>query len=95
MLIKLNMTGLCFSDLHFMLGDLGLPTMTDLGVRSPGHEGAGVIVKVGSSVTTLKPGQRAGLKPIWDTCGACELCYGDKEVHCPGAQYTGLVKTGR
>ncbi|KAJ9603817.1 hypothetical protein H2200_012003 [Cladophialophora chaetospira] len=64
-LIKLNATGLCMSDVHYMLNDIGTPSMSSFQTRSPGHEGAGVIVKVGSDVTSLKVGQRAvstGLK---------------------------------
>jgi D-arabinose 1-dehydrogenase-like Zn-dependent alcohol dehydrogenase len=61
-LVKLNATGICHSDLHFMLNDWALPKMSDLGTQCAGHEGAGVIVKVGSNVKTLKPGMRAGLK---------------------------------
>lgn len=62
MLIKLNATGICHSDLHFMLNDWALPKMSDLGTKCAGHEGAGVIVKVGDQVKTLKPGMRAGYK---------------------------------
>lgn len=36
--------------------------MSDLGTKCAGHEGAGVIVKVGDGVKTLKPGMRAGFK---------------------------------
>lgn len=61
-LVKLNATGICHSDLHFMLNDWALPKMSEMGVQCAGHEGAGVIVKVGSNVKTLKPGMRAGLK---------------------------------
>jgi D-arabinose 1-dehydrogenase-like Zn-dependent alcohol dehydrogenase len=50
------------SDLHFMLNDWALPKMSDLGTRCAGHEGAGVIVKVGDEVKNLKPGMRAGYK---------------------------------
>lgn len=47
-LIRLNVTGLCMSDVHYMLKDLGAKDrqMDNFGVRSPGHEGAGVVVKV-------------------------------------------------
>jgi len=38
----------------------------------------------------LKVGQRAGFKPLADTCGACELCRTDKECYCAKAVYTGL-----
>jgi D-arabinose 1-dehydrogenase-like Zn-dependent alcohol dehydrogenase len=61
-LIKLNATGICHSDLHFMLNDWALPKMSVFGVKCAGHEGAGVIVKVGDQVKTLKPGMRAGYK---------------------------------
>jgi D-arabinose 1-dehydrogenase-like Zn-dependent alcohol dehydrogenase len=45
-----------------MLNDWALPKMSDLGTKCAGHEGAGVIVKVGDQVKTLKPGMRAGFK---------------------------------
>jgi threonine dehydrogenase-like Zn-dependent dehydrogenase len=61
-LIKLNATGICHSDLHFMLNDWALPKMSDLGTRCAGHEGSGIIVKVGDQVKNLKPGMRAGYK---------------------------------
>lgn len=61
-LIKLNATGICHSDIHFMLNDWALPKMSTFGTRCAGHEGAGVIVKVGSDVKRLKVGMRAGYK---------------------------------
>ncbi|KAF2404996.1 alcohol dehydrogenase 1 [Trichodelitschia bisporula] len=93
-LIKLNATGICHSDLHYMMADWGMGKMSDFGTRCAGHEGAGVIVKVGEQVKKLKVGQRAGLKPIWDTCGSCELCRTDKECYCADAQFTGLHVAG-
>ncbi|KAI9688718.1 MAG: hypothetical protein M1822_001075 [Bathelium mastoideum] len=93
-LIRLNATGICYSDLHFALGDLPVPPMSHYGCRSPGHEGAGIIVKLGRNVKNFQLGDRAGLKPIWDTCGACELCWHDKECYCPSAVFTGLAQTG-
>ncbi|KAF2176491.1 alcohol dehydrogenase [Zopfia rhizophila CBS 207.26] len=93
-LIKLNTTGLCGSDLHYMMNDLAMPKMSQFGVRSPGHEGAGVVVKIGANVRNFKVGDRAGIKPVWDTCGACELCWGDKETYCDSVKLTGLVTPG-
>jgi len=43
LLVKLNCTGICYSDVHFMLSDLNAPPMSFFGVRSPGHEGAGIV----------------------------------------------------
>ncbi|KAI1936212.1 hypothetical protein LOZ66_004669 [Ophidiomyces ophidiicola] len=93
-LIKLNVTGLCYSDIHYMLGDLGVARMSSSNVRSPGHEGAGVVVKLGSNVKNWKVGDRAGVKPVWDTCGSCELCRSDKETYCSKTVLTGLHVAG-
>jgi propanol-preferring alcohol dehydrogenase len=50
--------------------------LSQLGVRSPGHEGAGVVVQVGASVAgkEWKVGDRVGIKPVWDACMNCERC---------------------
>lgn len=88
-LIKLNATGLCLSDVHFMLNDWALPKMSELGTKCAGHEGSGVIVKVGEQVKTLKVGQRAGFKPIQDVCHSCEYCKIGKEQYCAKAVMTG------
>ncbi|KAF2758723.1 GroES-like protein [Pseudovirgaria hyperparasitica] len=95
-LLRLNATGLCYSDLHYMLNDLGmgLPCMKDFGVRSPGHEGAGYVVKVGEAVKGWSIGDRAGMKPLWDTCGSCNLCFSGMGPHCAGAVQAGLFVTG-
>ncbi|KAJ6114648.1 Polyketide synthase enoylreductase [Penicillium sp. IBT 16267x] len=93
-LVRLNFTGICSSDIHMMKGDIGLPPMSTFGVRSPGHEGAGIVVKVGSNVKNLKPGDRAGIKPLMDTCGSCHLCWDDKETYCKTAIHTGLMTAG-
>ncbi len=78
-----------------MLKDLPLPVqMDETGVRSPGHEGAGVVVKVGSNVTDWKIGDRAGIKPMMDTCHNCELCWNGIEQWCRKSVSTGLQVAG-
>jgi len=78
-----------------MLEDLPMPRMSSFNCRSPGHEGAGVVVKVGSNVTTWKVGDRGGVKPMWDICMNCELCWdGSHETYCEKAVATGLMQTG-
>ncbi|KAJ5514886.1 Polyketide synthase enoylreductase [Penicillium fimorum] len=93
-LIRLNFTGLCSSDIHMMQADLGLPPMSTFGVRSPGHEGAGIVVKTGANVKNFKLGDRAGIKPITDTCGSCALCCGGMETYCKTATHTGVMTSG-
>jgi propanol-preferring alcohol dehydrogenase len=95
LLIKLNATGICYSDLHYMLEDLGMPKMAEFGVRSPGHEGAGIVVKVGDNVEGWKVGDRGGIKPMWDVCLACDNCWdGKHETYCEKAIATGLMVAG-
>jgi propanol-preferring alcohol dehydrogenase len=50
-----------------MLADWGIPPMSFFNVQCAGHEGAGVVVAVGSNVKEgqWKIGDRAGVKPIW------------------------------
>lgn len=76
-----------------MQADLGLK-MSQFGVRSPGHEGAGVIVKVGSNVQDWKVGDRAGIKPMWTTCQNCELCWNDQETYCKKRLNSGMRMNG-
>ncbi|KAL3441278.1 alcohol dehydrogenase [Aspergillus insuetus] len=93
-LIRLHATGICSSDIHTMQGDLGMPPMSTFGVRSPGHEGVGVVVKTGANVKNFSVGDRAGVKPLLDTCGSCEMCCGEKEMHCASGVHTGLMRAG-
>jgi propanol-preferring alcohol dehydrogenase len=68
--------------------------MSSFSVQCPGHEGAGIVVKVGANVQGWKVGDRAGVKPIWDVCYNCELCWEGKENYCSKAVLTGLMSTG-
>ncbi|KAK3719146.1 hypothetical protein LTR37_004710 [Vermiconidia calcicola] len=83
------------SDVHYMLKDLPMRYfMDECGVRSPGHEGAGVVVKVGDSVKDWKVGDRAGIKPMMDVCHNCEQCWNGIEQWCRSAVNTGLQVPG-
>ena len=77
-----------------MLNDLPIPAMSVFGVRSPGHEGAGVVVKLGSNVSNWKVGERAGIKPAYDACLNCELCWTGKETYCDESPQIGLQFPG-
>jgi D-arabinose 1-dehydrogenase-like Zn-dependent alcohol dehydrogenase len=87
-------TGLCHSDISYMSGAVGTK-MDRFGVRSPGHEGVGVVVKVGSEVKNWKVGDRGGVKPVWSVCGQCELCSNKLEMYCSKVIPTGLAVPGK
>lgn len=96
-LVKLTHTGICYSDLHYMLEDLPTLRMSEHGVRSPGHEGIGYVVATGPGVEeteAVKVGDRVGLKPVWSSCGMCEWCCDDREMYCKKSKQTGLHVPG-
>ncbi|KAK7708700.1 hypothetical protein SLS57_008916 [Botryosphaeria dothidea] len=92
-LIRLNATGICYSDIHLMAGEIGVK-MTSFGCRSAGHEGAGVVVKLGANVKSWKVGDRAGVKPIRGACGECEQCFEGRDNYCRSASTCGLTHPG-
>ncbi|SMR43164.1 unnamed protein product [Zymoseptoria tritici ST99CH_3D1] len=94
LLLRLNATGLCMSDVHFMMNDWAVPPMSTFGTKCAGHEGAGVVVKVGNNVQGWKVGDRAGIKPLWDVCHNCEECFTGRDNYCQKGVYTGLVAEG-
>ena len=78
-LVKVIASGVCHTDLHVRDGDWHVkPTLPII----PGHEGAGVVVKLGPNVTTLKIGDRVGHAWLHDSCGGCDYCLSGWETVC-------------
>jgi S-(hydroxymethyl)glutathione dehydrogenase/alcohol dehydrogenase len=69
--VRLAASGLCHSDEHVRTGDTQLPSWPFIG----GHEGAGVVTKVGAGVSILKEGDHVVLGFI-PACGRCPACTG-------------------
>ncbi|ORX97505.1 alcohol dehydrogenase [Clohesyomyces aquaticus] len=97
-LVKINYSGLCASDkslLHDEWAGAGL-SMQPQTHGIAGHEGAGVVVAVGSASKDLwKEGDRAGIKWIARVCQRCEFCTnGVDECHCPKQLNSGFSIAG-
>lgn len=90
-LIKINASGLCYSDVHLTEGGIPFPLNFPLIL---GHEPAGEIVEVGESVTTRKKGDRVGVPFLQKTCGRCEWCLRGKRIFCEQQQGTGVALNG-
>ena len=90
-LIKINASGLCYTDVHITKGELPLPLNFPLIL---GHEPAGEIVELGESVTTRKKGDRVGVPWVQKTCGRCEWCQRGKRLFCEQQQGTGVTLHG-
>jgi alcohol dehydrogenase len=76
-IVKIVKTTICGTDLHILKGDV--PTCEP--GRILGHEGVGVIDKVGPAVTALKPGDRVLISCI-SACRKCEYCRKQMFSHC-------------
>jgi Zn-dependent alcohol dehydrogenase len=68
--------GTCHSDLHFLNGDIPVAMPVVMG-----HEGAGIVEKVGPGVTTLKPGDHVVLMVAF-SCGKCSYCVEGRPTLC-------------
>jgi propanol-preferring alcohol dehydrogenase len=90
-LVNVKYSGVCHTDLHAVNGDWPLATKLPL---VGGHEGAGVIVALGSLVTDLKVGDKAGIKWINGTCLSCSYCQQADEPLCAQATLSGYTVDG-
>ncbi|SIN74058.1 alcohol dehydrogenase, propanol-preferring [Singulisphaera sp. GP187] len=90
-LIKIEASGVCHTDLHAVEGDWPIKPMLPF---IPGHEGAGVVAAVGSEVTFLKEGDRVGAAWLYSSCGRCDYCMAGFETLCESQKNTGYSANG-
>lgn len=76
-IVKIIKTTICGTDLHILKGDV--PTCQP--GRILGHEGVGIIDKIGEGVTTLKVGDHVLISCITSD-GKCEYCKKGMYSHC-------------
>jgi len=60
----------------------------------PGHEGAGIVVKVGEGVNRVQVGDRVGIAWLHTACGSCEYCVSGWETLCMKQQISGYSVQG-
>lgn len=90
-LVKIETSGLCHTDIHAAHGDWPLKPAPPF---VPGHEGVGLVERVGEGVTRLREGDRVAIPWLGWACGACEACASGWETLCPNARYTGYTVNG-
>lgn len=76
-IVKITKTTICGTDLHILKGDV--PSCQP--GRILGHEGVGIIDKVGPAVTAFKAGDRVLISCI-SACGKCFYCRKLMYSHC-------------
>jgi propanol-preferring alcohol dehydrogenase len=88
--IKLEVCGVCRTDIHIAEGDLPLN-------KTPiilGHEAVGIVDEVGKSVQRFKVGDKAGVYWLHNSCGVCKYCLSQRENYCPEYKATGWDEHG-
>lgn len=86
--IEMKAAGLCHSEEHMVSGEMVIPDEVRLehGIPSQfpligGHEGAGVIVAMGSAVEQLEVGDHVATSFI-PSCGVCAFCVRGRQYLC-------------
>ena len=71
-------SGICHSDIHQAREEWG-PAIFPM---VPGHEIAGTVTSIGSSVTKFKVGDKIGVGVFVDSCRTCENCVAGLQQYC-------------
>jgi L-iditol 2-dehydrogenase len=89
-LIRMKTVGVCGSDVHYYVsGKIGSQV-----VEYPfavGHEGAGIVEKIGPKVSKVKPGDRIAIEPAMN-CGECDQCLVGRPHTCRKLKFLGCPK---
>ena len=91
--IDIAFAGICHSDIHQVREEWG-PSIYPM---VPGHEIAGIVSAIGSSVTKFSIGQRAGVGVFVDSCRTCGPCISGLEQYCEAGMtgtYNNLERDG-
>ncbi|CCD68476.2 alcohol dehydrogenase [Caenorhabditis elegans] len=91
LLVKMEYSGICHSDVHTWLGDFHYVSKCPM---IGGHEGAGSVISVGSKVKNWQIGDKVGIKLVQGNCLNCEYCQTGHEPLCPHVWNIGVQKYG-
>ncbi len=90
-LVRVEASGLCHTDIHAARGEWPVkPTPPFV----PGHEGVGLVEKVGPGVTEHAVGDRVALPWLGWACGTCKYCVTGWETLCESQRNTGYSIDG-
>jgi len=91
-LIRLEASGVCHSDVHIWKGETQAAIAPDPFIL--GHEGVGEVAAIGAGVEGWSLGERAGAAWLHDTCGVCDLCLAGEESFCANQRAHGFNVPG-
>jgi uncharacterized zinc-type alcohol dehydrogenase-like protein len=92
--LDISYAGICHSDIHQVAEEWG-PALFPM---VPGHEIAGVVTSVGSSVTKFAVGDKIGVGVFVDSCRKCTSCLKGLQQYCVEGMtgtYNGYERDGK
>jgi propanol-preferring alcohol dehydrogenase len=89
-LIRVNVCGVCHTDLHTVEGELPEARLPII----PGHQVVGRVVKRGRNASMFHEGDRVGVAWLYSTDTTCPYCRRGTENLCSNACFTGYHENG-
>ena len=91
-LVRIETSGLCHTDIHAARGEWPIKPSPPF---IPGHEGVGIIERVGAgNMYGLEPGMRVALPWLGYACGTCKYCNTGRETLCMSQLNMGYAING-
>ncbi len=90
-LVRLESSGLCHTDIHAAHGDWPVKPSPPF---VPGHEGIGMVEQLGTGVTTRAVGNRVAIAWLGYACGDCRYCNDGRETLCERQRNSGYSVNG-
>ncbi|MBF5033187.1 MULTISPECIES: alcohol dehydrogenase AdhP [unclassified Micromonospora] len=90
-LVRVEASGLCHTDIHAARGEWPVKPAPPF---VPGHEGVGLVERVGPGVTEHAVGDRVALPWLGWACGTCAYCVTGWETLCESQRNTGYSIDG-
>ena len=92
--VRPEAVGLCGSDFHYFLGDIGAVPDSQLYPRIQGHEAAGIVEVVGADCPPhVRAGERVAIWPV-TSCGRCYPCRIGRGNVCANISLIGVHRDG-
>lgn len=90
-LVRLETCGLCHTDIHAAHGDWPVKPEPPF---IPGHEGVGIVEKLGEGVINRALGERVAIPWLGYACGECRFCIDGRETLCEKQRNSGYSIDG-
>ena len=90
-LVRMVTSGVCHTDIHAARGDW---PVTPQAPFTPGHEGIGVVERVGPGAARRRVGDRVAIAWLGSACGRCGYCVSGRETLCEAQTNSGYSVDG-